>query len=383
MDVIDLYQVGLLAAQKTSKSLYYRKTEDQKRFAATYALGKLFSRMSFRPKTIDVMSPTDFIKAIGRLNSTFSNTSEQQDAHEFINFIINRIAEEGDDELEQSKKAGKASFAGAWSSKLGDSVAHKAFQGVMATELRCLGCDNTSLHTETFFDISVDIPDNAAQTYTLVELLDKMQEKELLRGEDKLACDKCMCAQEAEKSVRCLRLPRTLIVHLKRFKFSERRGIFLKLQHEVVYPLTLNMSVNSKELGDFPQDKRTYQLQAVIVHIGSTPYGGHYISVVRRFNKWFVYNDERISLVTEDVHKKLYGSKGISGMSSACAYVLIYSEELYSQFCQQLPNLLSQPQKSSSQKTTQNQTEQQQQQQKKKTAAIRKYESKLESELAK
>ena len=326
MDVIEKYQIGILGSQKTASSLYYKKTEDQKRYVMTYALGKLFSYMNFHKETISVTAPTAFIKTVGEMNSIFKDTSEQQDAHELINFIINRISEEGDDELESRKKTGSTSLSGAWSTKLGKSVVDKAFQGITATQICCMECRNSSLHTETFFDIPVDIPGSSSDTYTLVELLERMHEKELLRGQDKLYCEKCMCTQEAEKSMHYLKLPRTLIVQLKRFKFSEKTGNFLKLHHEIVYPLSLNMSVNSKGLGDFPQDKKSYQLQAVVVHIGSTPYGGHYVAVVRRFNKWFIHNDDRISLVDENVHSRLYGSKGGLGTSSACAYILIYSE---------------------------------------------------------
>ena len=326
MDLIEKYQTGVLVSQKTSSSLYYKKTEDQKRYAITYALGKLFSQMNFHKETIGLMTPSDFIKTVGTTNSTFKDTTEQQDAHELINFVINKISEEGDDELENRKKTGNTSLIGTWSSKIGKSVADKAFQGIVATQIRCMECRNSSLHTETFFDIPVDIPGSSSNTYTLVELLERMHEKELLRGQDKLYCEKCMCAQEAEKSTHYIKLPRTLIVQLKRFKFSERTGDFLKLHHEVVYPLVLNMSVNSKEFGDHPQDKKSYQLQAVVVHIGETPYGGHYVAVVRRFNKWFLHNDDRISLVDESMHSKLYGSKGGLRTSSACAYILIYSE---------------------------------------------------------
>lgn len=325
MDVIDMYQVGISISQKSSSSLYYKNTEEQKRYVLTYALGKLFSLMSFHQKTYTVITPTKFIKTAGKINSTFKYTREQQDAHEFINFIINRIAEEGDDELDKMKKSGGTSLCGTWSSKLGSGVAHRAFQGIMTTELRCLECGNSSLHTETFFDISVDIPDGPTHSYTLVELLDRMHEKELLRGQDKPYCDKCMCAQEAERAVRYLKLPSTLIVHLKRFKFSERTGDFSKLHHEIVYPLSLNMSVNSREMCDFPQDRKEYQLQAVVAHIGPSPHEGHYVAVIRRFNKWFLYNDDRVSLKSERVHTNLFGSGGVF-KNSACAYILIYSE---------------------------------------------------------
>lgn len=326
MDVIDKYQAGILLSQRSPSSFYIKNTDDQKRYIVTYALGKLFASMSFRKETVDILTPSNFLKIIGKVNSTFKDPHEQQDAHELINFIINRIAEEGDDEFERRKQLGLNSYGGTWSSKLGNSVAHKTFQGIMTTKLHCIECENSTFHPETFFDISIDIPSNMSKSYTLTELIEKMHEKELLRSQDKLYCEKCMCLQENERSIHYLKLPKTLIIHLKRFKFSEKDGFFVKLQHEIIYPLNLNMSVNSKELGGFPQDKKSYQLHAVIAHLGTTPYGGHYISVVRRFNKWFLYNDDRITLESENVHKKMFGSKGVAGKSSLCAYVLIYSE---------------------------------------------------------
>jgi hypothetical protein len=41
----------------------------------------------------------------------------------------------------------------------------------------------------------------------------------------------------------------------------------------------------------------TYQLHAVVVHLGNTPLSGHYVAYVRRGLKWFLCDDTRVEPV--------------------------------------------------------------------------------------
>ena len=45
---------------------------------------------------------------------------------------------------------------------------------------------------------------------------------ETLCGEEKFFCDNCSSKQEAQKRIRIKKLPTTLILHLKRFKYIEQ-----------------------------------------------------------------------------------------------------------------------------------------------------------------
>lgn len=71
---------------------------------------------------------------------------------------------------------------------------------------------------EPFFDLSIDINENSSLYYCLQE---QFNSKEILKGNDKFECDHCKSKQEAEKGVVIKKLPKTLIIHLKRFKYEE------------------------------------------------------------------------------------------------------------------------------------------------------------------
>lgn len=43
-----------------------------------------------------------------------------------------------------------------------------------------------------------------------------------------------------------------------------------------------------------------YSIFAIIVHTGRSIRSGHYISFIKRFNKWYFCDDESVSESTED-----------------------------------------------------------------------------------
>lgn len=61
------------------------------------------------------------------------------------------------------------------------------------------------------------------------------------------------------------RAPNILALHLKRFKYQEAVGRYVKLAYRVVFPLQLRLFNTSD---DVINPDRLYELFAVVVHIG-------------------------------------------------------------------------------------------------------------------
>lgn len=61
------------------------------------------------------------------------------------------------------------------------------------------------------------------------------------------------------------KLPNVLALHLKRFKYQESLGRFVKLAYRVVFPMQLRLFNTSD---DVTNPDRLYELYAVVVHIG-------------------------------------------------------------------------------------------------------------------
>ena len=78
--------------------------------------------------------------------------------------------------------------------------------------------------------------------------------------------------QEAQKRMKIKKSPRILVIHLKRFKYMEQLNRHKKLSYRVVFPIELKLST-TLDAGD-----SVYSLFAVVVHVGTGPNHGHYVS---------------------------------------------------------------------------------------------------------
>ena len=177
-----------------------------------------------------------------------------QDAHEFLNFLLNEIAEglqrerkekqreeeEGPSEQEPPSPDSVSSSSSQHSTTPAPKTfIQTIFEGLLVNETRCLCCENVTSRDESFLDLSVDIEQNSSVTHCLRNF----SSVETLRGSDKFYCNSCRSLQEAEKRMRLKCIPPILIVHLKRFKYVEvnQRYTLAKLSHRVVFPLEIKL----------------------------------------------------------------------------------------------------------------------------------------------
>jgi len=112
---------------------------------------------------------------------------------------------------------------------------------------------------------------------------------ETLGAEYKYYCEQCCSKQEATKRLRVKRLPQILALHLKRFKYMEHSHRYTKLSHRVVFPWELKLFNTSD---DAINADRMYDLIGVVVHCGSGPNRGHYITIVKSHGYWLLFDDD-------------------------------------------------------------------------------------------
>lgn len=99
-----------------------------------------------------------------------------------------------------------------------------------------------------------------------------------LNGSDKIRCEDCSGYFEARNRIIYPRLPRFMIVQLSRFDNDMN-----KIEMATPIPFTMNCfcvdCLNSvREIGE---SMHQYNLYGIILHVGSTPRSGHYISYVK------------------------------------------------------------------------------------------------------
>jgi ubiquitin carboxyl-terminal hydrolase 12/46 len=171
---------------------------------------------------------------------------------------------------------------------------------------------------EVFMDLSLEIDQNCSVT----SCLKNFSATETLDKDDKFFCDHCCCLQEAQKRMLISKMPRCLILHLKRFKYVEAQGMMRKLMYRVVFPLNLKLSNTTAEAegADLP-----YSLHAVVVHVGSGPTHGHYVSLVKSYSHWLFFDDDNVDVITESQIQSTFGSTGGNGGNTDHGYLLFYS----------------------------------------------------------
>lgn len=291
------------------------------------ALKDIFEAVIAHRSHLGVVSPYKFLEILRQENEMF-RTPMHQDAHEFLNLLLNQVVENVESfskslAREQSDAAaltnGQTITSGAVvpsTSSTNTGWVHELFEGTLTSETRCLTCENTSHRDEAFLDLSVDLDQHSSVT----SCLRKFSEEEMLCERNKFHCDNCGGLQEAEKRMKIKRLPRILALHLKRFKYTEDLQRLQKLFHRVVYPYYLRL-FNTTDDAEDPD--RLYELYAVVVHIGGGPYHGHYVSIIKTQERgWLLFDDEMVEPVDKAYVRRFFGGEN----ELACAYVLFYQE---------------------------------------------------------
>ena len=296
------------------------------------SLKDIFEAIIANASRTGVVSPAKFLEVLRKENEMF-RTSMHQDAHEFLNLLLNEVVanvEANSKKLEAGKDMNGFAMSGGLHNALTDSMrnttgtrtpsntgwVHELFEGTLTSETKCLTCENVSQRDEAFLDLSVDLDQHSSVT----SCLRKFSEEEMLCERNKFHCDKCGGLQEAEKRMKIKRLPKILALHLKRFKYTEDLQRLQKLFHRVVYPYHLRL-FNTTDDAEDPD--RLYELYAVVVHIGGGPYHGHYVSIVKTQDRgWLLFDDEMVEPVDKSYVRNFFGER--PGL--ACAYVLFYQE---------------------------------------------------------
>ncbi|KAF2155010.1 cysteine proteinase [Myriangium duriaei CBS 260.36] len=270
---------------------------------------------------------------------------QQQDAHEYLQFILNSLHSANIDPDEKEDKAEDCAC-----------IIHRTFCGVLQSTVTCSKCKNVTTARDPFMDLSLDVrqpgqkkKENKISMTTgkdkgdkdkssapppapvgLTECFDRFTAPEMLAAAD-YTCTRCASAQQATKRLSLARMPPVLPVHLKRFSHSKNNGASIKLDMRVRFPMTVDLApyltgapgtgpkggkkeVNGekkdkdkdkdgkekdKEEDKGKQQKPVYELSSVIVHKGKMD-SGHYVSFSRVYDEWFMFDDSKVVLVDEN-----------------------------------------------------------------------------------
>lgn len=265
------------------------------------------------------VAPTKFLRILLSMKLDFNIPFEQQDAQEFLLFVLDKLHEElahkSDPEAENTdfvKKWGidvnpadKEEYL-AWYRSLiqaeGQLPVSDIFQGHIQSRLICNKCGHKSNSYTPFLILSLPIPQTAGPYVELTECLRYYTQDEVLLGENAWNCPKCYKPGENAmdvvfsqkklyrpwrskspkktvpepqsaitlKQLNIVKLPAVLFIHLSRFLMLSSVD---KLNTNILYPLRLKFNYMSHDV--------YYNLTGVVNHYGTLK-SGHYTSLVNK-----------------------------------------------------------------------------------------------------
>eukprot|EP00002_Diphylleia_rotans_P028818 TRINITY_DN5827_c0_g1_i2.p1 TRINITY_DN5827_c0_g1~~TRINITY_DN5827_c0_g1_i2.p1 ORF type:complete len:472 (-),score=31.68 TRINITY_DN5827_c0_g1_i2:927-2342(-) len=156
--------------------------------------------------------------------------STQQDAHEFLKVLFQRLENELDkpsshyefDRKSQSNPIRSPEGQKAWESFLKEnkSVIAREFGGMLHNEFSCTKCNHKSTSWEPFLDLSVHIPENTShrmskRAITIRDCLSSYVLPERISEANRVMCEKCRTKQEFQRQTSICKYPPNMIIRIQ------------------------------------------------------------------------------------------------------------------------------------------------------------------------
>lgn len=226
-----------------------------------------------------ILIPRGIINALTKHMGNIFKAGEPVDVGEIWMFLWNLIADEmgqkdeslnlENEHTDIGMRSEKAFFKDIWQNA---SLWSIHLQGLTISQIQCPECNTFYHNFEHYINLSIDIPKNDT------ELIDCLNSYFSLETIDDWHCEKCNKKQVGKKIVRLWRIPRVLVISLKRFDGIQ------KIDTNINIPDTLDMSPYSI------QKKPLYQLKGICLHHGNI-HGGHYNALVKNNEEWILCDD--------------------------------------------------------------------------------------------
>lgn len=265
----------------------------------------------------------EFLYEVIRSMQSFAHMKRghQQDAEEFLGFLLDGLHEEAIKVMSKSQPSGTStptqngtstpteeSLESGWmevghkqrtlttrTTEIIESPITKIFGGKLRSEFKVPGL-KTSVTLEPYTPLQLDIQSPDVRSVT--DALRHMAVVEKLQGDYNPAKGPNVTAT---KQVLIETLPPVLILQLKRFQYDNTSGV-QKIWKRIGYPLVLEIPPEAMSHNKRAGPPQKYRLIGVVYHHGKSASGGHYTVDVQRQDakSWIRLDDTVIKRVGSD-----------------------------------------------------------------------------------
>lgn len=217
-----------------------------------------------------------------------------------VNGDVHTDADDGDWKEVTKDSKNKGSIVRRHTSVLDKTPVSEIFRGHLRTKVHRVSDSTITENIQPFFTLPLDIE----KVSSVKEALDQLVLREGLEG---VTSTKTNEETEAYQTVTIEELPYVLLLHLKCFDYKLQSC--MKIQKPIEFNVTLNLdskllsSSKSKKLGPTSgQRNKQYKLFAVVYHDGKEASKGHYITDVFHvgYSGWIRYDDSNVRFVPEN-----------------------------------------------------------------------------------
>lgn len=165
----------------------------------------------------------------------------------------------------------------------GQSYLMNDFLGVYKSTVECSECKSKNDTYEHFTTLSIDV-----KYSTIDKCLHNFTKPELLKGDNKFFCNKCNIHVNGVKYIEFIYLPQNLVIIFKRFRQRIVNNVYVQKKNNKFIDIDLdgiNLQTNYQECD--------YKLFSICSHIGTCEFGHYYVQVKKK-NNWYAIDDEMI-----------------------------------------------------------------------------------------
>ncbi|CAN3360425.1 ubiquitin carboxyl-terminal hydrolase 8 [Diutina catenulata] len=269
-----------------NKAFLVSQSVDEGNACITCALDNIFTSF-YTSASPEGFGLTHLLSTAWYKNNSLAGFQEQ-DAHEFWQFMLNEI--HSDHEL--ISEVANGHFKRDPDEQCACAT-HTTFGGLLESRIRCLSCDAVASTTDPVFDLSLELKKGATTVYDCLDLFCRDEKLDVA-----YACSSCGDKTNAVKSLRIQQAAPVFSIQLKRFKHNV--DSYSKIDNPIEVPLYLDLAPYAHD----PHVEWFYELFALVCHTGSV-HTGHYVVICKDGDgQWFKFDDSVITMVSEQEVKQ-------------------------------------------------------------------------------